>query len=150
MSKTSARRGTHRSPMLAHETSPVSGASVVGMTYGVLHRPSNIPAGIPGVPTASAREDQLRPKGQLRHQPACDSTEENWSQAMKMKLPNGCLVKSGLAPTRATEAKDGSDERHDQVQPISNQGPFPTIGSEAKGRAYASQMPVPGERYFIK
>jgi hypothetical protein len=30
--KTSARRGTYRSPMLAHETSPVSGASVVGMT----------------------------------------------------------------------------------------------------------------------
>jgi hypothetical protein len=31
-SKTSAKRRTHRSPMLAHETSPVSGASVVGMT----------------------------------------------------------------------------------------------------------------------
>jgi hypothetical protein len=30
--KTSARRGTRRSPMLAHETSPVLGASVVGMT----------------------------------------------------------------------------------------------------------------------
>jgi hypothetical protein len=24
------------------------------------------------------------------------------------------------------------------------------IGSKAKGRAYASQMPVPGKRYFIK
>jgi hypothetical protein len=33
-SKSSARRGTHRSPMLAHETSPVSGASVVGMLMG--------------------------------------------------------------------------------------------------------------------
>jgi hypothetical protein len=31
-SKTSAKRRTHRSPMPAHETSPVSGASVVGMT----------------------------------------------------------------------------------------------------------------------
>jgi hypothetical protein len=31
-SKTSARRGTRRSPMLAHETSPVSGASVMEMT----------------------------------------------------------------------------------------------------------------------
>jgi hypothetical protein len=31
-SKTSAKRRTRRSPMLAHETSPVSGASVVGMT----------------------------------------------------------------------------------------------------------------------
>jgi hypothetical protein len=69
---------------------------------------------------------------------------------MKTKLPNGCLAKSGLAPTRAAGAKDGSDECHDQVQPISDQGPFSTIGSEAKGRAYASQMPVPGKRYFIK
>jgi hypothetical protein len=63
---------------------------------------------------------------------------------------NGCFTESGLAPTRATEAKDRSDERHDQVQPISDQEPIPTIGSKAKGRAYASQMPVPGERYFIK
>jgi hypothetical protein len=69
---------------------------------------------------------------------------------MKTKLLNGCLAEGGLAPTRAAGAKDGSDERHDQVQPISGQGPFPTIGSKAKGRAYASQMPVPGERYFIK
>jgi hypothetical protein len=69
---------------------------------------------------------------------------------MKTKLPNGCLAEEGLVPTRAAGAKDGNDERHDQVQPISDQGPFPTIGSKAKGRAYASQMPVPGERYFIK
>jgi hypothetical protein len=136
--------------MIAHETSPVSRASVVGMTYGAHHGPSNMPAGVPGVPAASAREDRHRPKGRLRQQPVGDSTEENRSRAMKTKLPNGCLAKSGLAPTRAIEAKDGSDERHDQVQPISDQGPFPTIGSEAKGRAYASQMPVPGERYFIK
>jgi hypothetical protein len=81
---------------------------------------------------------------------AGDSTEENWSRAMKIKFPNGCLAEGGPATTRAAGAKDGSDERHDQVQPISNQGPFPTIGSEAKGRAYASEMPVLGERYFIK
>jgi hypothetical protein len=63
---------------------------------------------------------------------------------------NSCFAESGLAPTRATEAEDGSDECHDQVQPISDQEPFPTIGSKAKGRAYASQMPVLGKRYFIK
>jgi hypothetical protein len=93
--------------MPAHETSPVSGASVVGMTYGAYHGPSNMSAGVPGVPTASAREDQLRSKGRLRQQPAGDSTEENWSRAMKTKLPNGCLAESRLAPTGATEAKDG-------------------------------------------
>jgi hypothetical protein len=136
--------------MLAHETSPVLGASVVEMTYGAYHGSSNMPAGVLGVPTASAREDQLCSKRRLHQQPAGDSTEENWSRAMKTKLPNGCLAKSRLAPTRAAGAQEGSDERHDHVQPISVQGPFPTIGSKAKGRAYASQMLVPGERYFIK
>jgi hypothetical protein len=77
------------------------------MTYGAYHGPGNMPAGIPGVLTASAREDRLRPKGRLRQQPAGDSTEENWSQAMKTKLPNGCLAESRLAPAGATEAKDG-------------------------------------------
>jgi hypothetical protein len=64
---------------------------------------------------ALAREDRLRSKGRLRQQPAGDSTEENWSRVMKTKFPNGCLAKSRLAPTRAAGAKDGSDERHDQV-----------------------------------
>jgi hypothetical protein len=63
--------------MQAHETSPVSGASVMGMTYGAHLGPSNMSAGVPGVPTASAREDRLCPKGRLRQQPADDSTEEN-------------------------------------------------------------------------
>jgi hypothetical protein len=56
---------------------------------------------------ASARGDRLRPKGRLRQQPAGDSTEENWSWAMRTKLPNGCLAKSRLAPIGAIEAKDG-------------------------------------------
>jgi hypothetical protein len=93
--------------MPAHETSAVLGASVMGMTYGAYHRPSNMPAGVPGVPTASAREDRLRSKGRLHQQLAGNSTEENWSRAMRTKLPNGCLAKSRLAPTGATEAKDG-------------------------------------------
>jgi hypothetical protein len=66
-----------------------------------------MPAGVPGVFTVSAREDRLRPKGRQRQQPASDSTEENWSRAMRTKFPNGCLAKSRLAPTGATEAKDG-------------------------------------------
>jgi hypothetical protein len=70
MSKTSARRGTRRSPMIAHETSPVLGASVMGMTYGAHHRLGNMLASVLEVPTASAREDRLRPKGRLHQQPA--------------------------------------------------------------------------------
>jgi hypothetical protein len=84
-SKTSARRRTRRSPMLTHETSPVSGASVVGMTYRAYQGPSNMPAGVPGVSTTSAREDRLRPKGQLCQLSADDSTEESQSRAMKTK-----------------------------------------------------------------
>jgi hypothetical protein len=48
----SARGRTRRSPMQTHETSPVLGASVVGMTYGACQGPSNMPAGVPGVSTA--------------------------------------------------------------------------------------------------
>jgi hypothetical protein len=61
--------------------------TVVGMTYGAHHEPGNMPASVPGNPTASAREDRLRPKGRLRQRPADDSTEEDWSQAMETKLP---------------------------------------------------------------
>jgi hypothetical protein len=50
--KTSARKRTRRSPMLTHETLPVLGASVVGMTNGACHRPSYLPAGIPGITMA--------------------------------------------------------------------------------------------------
>jgi hypothetical protein len=64
---------------------------------------------------------------------------------MKTKPPNGCLAESRLAPTRATEAKDGSDERHDRPHPIRDQRPFPTMGSEAKEKGYAFQMPVQGK-----
>jgi hypothetical protein len=71
--------------MLTHETSPVLGASVMGMTYRAYHRPSNMPAGVLGVSTALAQEDRLHPKGRLRQQPASDSTEESQSRAMKTK-----------------------------------------------------------------
>jgi hypothetical protein len=77
------------------------------MTYRAYHEPSNMPALVPGVPTALAQEDRLRLEGRLRQQPAGDSTKENRSRAIKTKLPNGCLAESRLAPTGATEAKDG-------------------------------------------
>jgi hypothetical protein len=78
----------HRRPSGAGTRALSSAICVMGMTYGVHHGPSNMPAGVPGVPTASAREYRLRPKGRLRQQPASDSTEESWSRAIKTKLPN--------------------------------------------------------------
>jgi hypothetical protein len=61
---------------------------------------------------------------------------------METKLPNGCLTKSGAALTRPSGAQNRSDERHDHVQPMRDQRPFPTMGFEAEGRGYALQMPV--------
>jgi hypothetical protein len=61
---------------------------------------------------------------------------------MKTKLLNGCLAKSRTAPTRAAGAQDRSDERYDHVQPMSDRRPFPTMGSEAKEKGYALQMPA--------
>jgi hypothetical protein len=65
MNKTSARKRTRRSPMQTHETSPVSGVSVVGMTSGACQGPCYLPAGVPGISTALGREDRLRSKGRL-------------------------------------------------------------------------------------
>jgi hypothetical protein len=48
---TLARNRTHRSPMLTHETSPVSGASVVGMTIRVGQGQNPLPADVPGIST---------------------------------------------------------------------------------------------------
>jgi hypothetical protein len=91
---------------------------VVGMTYGAHHGPGNMPAGVPGIPAASAREDRLHSKGRLRHRPAGDPAEEGWSRAMETKLLNGCLAKSETAPTRPSGAQSRSDECHDRVQPM--------------------------------
>jgi hypothetical protein len=74
---TLARNRTRRSPMLIHETSPVLGASVVGMTSRVGQGQSHLPADVPGISTTLSQEDRLRPKGRLRQQPAGDSTAES-------------------------------------------------------------------------
>jgi hypothetical protein len=56
---TLARNRTHRSPMLSHETSPVLGASVVGMTIWVGQGQSHLPVDIPGIAVTSDRGGQL-------------------------------------------------------------------------------------------
>jgi hypothetical protein len=67
---TSARERTRRSPMLSHETLPVSGASVVEMTNWVGQGQSNLPADVPGIAATSGRGGRLRPRSRLRQQPA--------------------------------------------------------------------------------
>jgi hypothetical protein len=73
---TSARNRTRRSPMLTHETSTVSGASVMGMTIWVRQGQSHLPADIPGITTALGQRGRLQPKGRLHQQPAGDFTVE--------------------------------------------------------------------------
>jgi hypothetical protein len=126
--------------MLAHETSPVSGASVLGMTYRAYHGPSNMPAGIPGVPTASAREDRLCPKGRLCQQLTGDSTEENWSPASQ-RLSG----QKQVGPDKSDRGQGRNDARHNRPKPIRDQRPLPMTVSEAKEKGYAFQMPARGK-----
>jgi hypothetical protein len=102
---TSVRTRTRRSPMQTHETSPVLGASVVGMTYGACQGPSNMPAGIPGVSTALGREDRLRPKGRLRQQQSSDSTEESRSRVMKTKALQRLFCRKWAGPDKVDRGK---------------------------------------------
>jgi hypothetical protein len=64
---------------------------------------------------------------------------------MKTKPLNGCRTESRTVPTRTAEAQDRSDERHDHDRPMRGRRLFPTVGSEAKERGYALQMPAQGK-----
>jgi hypothetical protein len=122
---TSARNRTRRSPMLTHETSPISGASVVGMTIRVGQGQNPLPADVPGISTALGQKGRLRPKGQLRQQPAGDSAAGSPSRRRRRNSSNGCFAKSSLAPTRSIEAGDKRDASHARPPPISGQEPSP-------------------------
>jgi hypothetical protein len=87
--------------MITHETSPVLGASVGAMTNGACHGPSYMPAGVPGVSTASAREDRLHPKGRLHQQPNGYSTEESQSRAMKTKASQRLFRRKWAGPDKS-------------------------------------------------
>jgi hypothetical protein len=65
---TSARNRTRRSPMLSHETSPVSGASVVEMTIWVGQGRSHLPADVPGITAMFGQGGRLRLKDRLHQQ----------------------------------------------------------------------------------
>jgi hypothetical protein len=131
--------------MLAHETSPVSGASVGGLTYGACHVPSYLPAGVPGVSTARRLEDWLGVEGQLCQQPAGDSTEEDRSRATKIRTHQRLFRRKWAGPDRSDRGQGRDDACHDRPQPIRDRRPFPTMGSEAKEKGYAFQMPTQGK-----
>jgi hypothetical protein len=98
-------RRTRRSPMLTHETSPVSGASVVGMTNGAGHGPSYLPAGVPGISMTQRIKGRLRTEGRLRQQPAGDSTEEGQSRARKTKVHQWLFRRKWASPNKSDRGK---------------------------------------------
>jgi hypothetical protein len=50
-----------------------------------------------------------------------------------------------VGPDKSNRGQGWGDARHDRPQPIRDQRPFPTMGSEAKGKGYALQMPAQGK-----
>jgi hypothetical protein len=86
--------------MLTHETSPVSGASVVGMTSRVGQGQRCLPADVPGISTVLSQEDRLRPKGRLCQQPAGDSTEESQSRAKTTRFLQRLLRRKWPGPDK--------------------------------------------------
>jgi hypothetical protein len=82
-----------------------------------------------GIPRPRRKKTGSSRKGRLCQQPADDSTEEGWSRAKETKPLNGCLAKSRMAPTRATEAQDRRDECHDHDWPMRRRRLLPMAGS---------------------
>jgi hypothetical protein len=120
------------------------------MTYRAYHGSSNMPADVPGIPTASTREDRLRPKGRLRQQPAGDSAEESWSRAQKTRFLQRWDRQKRPKLDKIDRSQDGSDARHDRAQPISDRGSFPTKGSEVSKGICPSDARPKGKMRFIK
>jgi hypothetical protein len=147
---TLVRSGTRRSPMLTHETSPVSGASVVGMTTRVGQGQSHLPADVPGISTALSQRGRHHLKGRLRQQTARDFTEESQSQRRRRNSSNGRLAKSGLAPTRSTDAGDKRDASYAQPPPISGQDPPPRKDPRQSEGDLPRRCWSKEKRHFIK
>jgi hypothetical protein len=125
MYKTSARERTHRSPLLTHETSPVSRASVVGMTSGICQGPCYLPAG--------------------------DSTEESQSRAIRTRFLQRLFRRKWLGPRqdrqrRRTGMTQATYRLH---QPASKSLPHERIRGKREGICLPEAGPR-GERRFIK
>jgi hypothetical protein len=81
--------------MLTHETLPVSGASVVGMTIRVGQGQSHLPADVPGISTTLGQRDRLQLKGRLLAQPAKMTKLLQWPLYQKQHRPDK-IGRSGI------------------------------------------------------
>jgi hypothetical protein len=122
--KTLARKKTRRSPMLTHETSPVSGVSVVGMTYGACQGPSYLPAGVPGVSTAlpegpaapaagwRLHRGEPEPGDEDKSPPTAGSPKVAWPQQDRQRQRTGVTnATTGLDQSAIKEASPRKDPR---------------------------------------
>jgi hypothetical protein len=136
--------------MPTHETSPVSGASVVGMTTRVGQGQSHLPADVLGISAALSQRGWLHLKGRLRQPPAGNFIEESPSRQRRRNSSNGCFAKSGLAPTGSTDAGDKRDASHARLPPISGQDPPPRKDPRQSGGDMPQRCQSKGKRHFIK
>jgi hypothetical protein len=147
---TSARNRIHRSPMLSHETSPVLGASVMGMTIWVGQGQSHLPADITGITATSGQGGRLRPRSQLRQQPADVFPTGGPSRRRRRKPSTDALLKAAGSQqdrqrleTGVTPATHGLHQPH-QASPSS------TKGSKANQGFIPRICRSKGKRCFIK
>jgi hypothetical protein len=98
---------------------------VVGMTIWVCQGQSHLPADVPGITTMLGQRGRLQPKDRLRQQPADDFTIRSLSRQKQRNSSNGRFTKSGVAPTRSTEAGDKRDASHAWPPPTNGQDPPP-------------------------
>jgi hypothetical protein len=136
--------------MLTRETSPVLGASVVGMTIWVGQGQSHLPTDVPGITLALGQRGRLQPKGRLRQQPAGDFTVGSPSRRIQRNSSNRCFTKSSVAPTRSTEAGDKRDASHARPPPTNGQDPPPRKDPRQSKGHMPRRCRSKGKRHFIK
>jgi hypothetical protein len=86
-------KGTRQSPMLFHETLPILGASVMGMTTWVGQRQSGLPARVLVTRVTTGQRDRISVKGRLYKQLARVLSAAGQASSDKA-IPNHYFVKA--------------------------------------------------------
>jgi hypothetical protein len=122
----------------------------MGMTIWVGQGQNPLPADVPGITTALGQRGQLQPKGRLRQQPAGYFTTRSLSRRRRRNSSNERFAKSGVAPTRSTEAGDKRDASHARPPPTNGQDPPPRKDPRQSRGHMPRRCRSKGKRHFIK
>jgi hypothetical protein len=123
---------------------------VVGMTIWVGQGQSHLPADVPGITTVLGQRGRLQSNGQLRQQPAGDLVIRSPSRRRRRNSSNGRFTKSGVAPTRSTEAGDKRDASHAWPPQTNGQDPPPRKDPRQSRGHMPRRCRSKGKRHFIK